>query len=225
MYPVFNSLDEERQHRKERLAAAFRIFAKNGDDEGVAGHISVRGTVDPTKLWLNPLAQHFSTIKVSDLILVDETGEIIEGDRPINRAAFEIHGAIHKHHPQVTAICHTHSKFARAFSAFGQELKMYNQDCCSFYKSHGVLILQNHGIVSVGETVDEASFWYMCFEKLCETQLQIEAATRTGFEPFTIDDQTATYTQESIGSHYKGWLNFQGYYDEILKLTNGDFLN
>lgn len=251
-YPVFNSLEEERQHRKERLAAAFRIFAKNGYDEGVAGHISVRDPVDPTKFWLNPLAQHFSTIKISDLILVDETGEIIEGDRPINRAAFEIHGAIHKHHPQVTAICHTHSKYAKAFSAFGQELKMYNQDCCRFYKSHGiyrefggvvfteeesmkicdalgknnkVLILQNHGIVSVGETVDEASFWYMCFEKLCETQLQIEAATHAGFEPFIIDDQAATYTQESIGSHYKGWLNFQGYYDEILKLTEGDFLN
>ncbi|SCW03431.1 LAFE_0G10264g1_1 [Lachancea fermentati] len=250
-YPTFGSVEEERQHRKERMAAAFRVFAKRGYDEGVAGHISVRDPEDPSRFWLNPLAQHFSTIKASDLILVDETGEILEGDRPVNRAAFQIHGAIHKHHSHVTAICHTHSKHARAFSAFGKELKMYNQDCCRFYKSHGVyrqfggvvfteeegvniskslgqqnkiLILQNHGIVSVGKSVDEAAFWFMTFEDLCETQLQIEQSRRAGFEPIEIGNKEAEYTHESIGSSFKGWLNFQGYYDEILKMTKGDFL-
>lgn len=250
-FPVFESLHEERNYKKARLAAAFRIFAKNGFDEGVAGHISVRDPLDETKFWLNPLAQHFSTIKSSDLILVDHSGEIIEGGKQINRAAFEIHGAIHKYHPHVNAICHAHSKFGRAFSAFGEEIKMYNQDACRFYNSHGVykdfggvvfneeeghkisavlgtsnkiLILQNHGILSVGDTVDEAAFWYMSFEKACETQLQIEASSHDGFQPKVISDEAAQYTVQNIGTAYKGWLNFQGYYDEILKLTKGDFL-
>ena len=71
---------EERLHRKQRLASAFRLFAKFGFSEGVAGHITVR---DPERLdhfWVNPFGMHFGHIRVSDLVLVDEKGEVVEGD-------------------------------------------------------------------------------------------------------------------------------------------------
>jgi hypothetical protein len=57
----------------------------------VAGHISVRDPILTDHFWLNPLSMHFSLICVSDLILVNEDGDVVEGDQPINAAAFAIH--------------------------------------------------------------------------------------------------------------------------------------
>jgi hypothetical protein len=54
-YPKFESLEEERLYRKQHLAAAYRIFAERGFDEGVAGHISVRDPILTDHFWLNPL--------------------------------------------------------------------------------------------------------------------------------------------------------------------------
>lgn len=83
-YPKFDSLEEERLYRKQHLAAAYRVFADRGFDEGVAGHISVRDPILTDHFWLNPLSKHFSQICVSDLILVDEEGQVVIGDEPIN---------------------------------------------------------------------------------------------------------------------------------------------
>src|SRR5436853_3580098 len=86
---------EERRHRKERLAASFRLFARFGFDEGVAGHITVRDPEHPECFWVNPFGLYFGQIRVSDLILVDEQGEVIQGNQPVNTAAFAIHSRIH----------------------------------------------------------------------------------------------------------------------------------
>ncbi|HEY1215569.1 MAG TPA: class II aldolase/adducin family protein, partial [Bryobacteraceae bacterium] len=69
--PVFATAAEERQHRKERLAAAFRLFARYGFDEGVAGHITARDPELIDHFWVNPFGMHFAHIRVSDLILVN----------------------------------------------------------------------------------------------------------------------------------------------------------
>src|SRR6266850_6789726 len=89
--PKFATAAEERLHRKRMLAAAFRLFSKMGFDEGVAGHITAR---DPERLdhfWVNPFGMHFSQIRVSDLILVNKDGQVVEGNRMVNAAAFAIH--------------------------------------------------------------------------------------------------------------------------------------
>ena len=74
--PTFTSLEDERLHRKQRLTAALRLFARYGFDEGIAGHITARDPEHPEHFWVNPLAMHFSLIKVSDLILVNQQGEV-----------------------------------------------------------------------------------------------------------------------------------------------------
>lgn len=129
---------------------------------------------------------HFSQIKVSDLILVDEEGLVVEGSEPVNTPAFSIHSAIHRARPDVHAACHAHSVHGKAFSAFGRPLEMITQDALRFYQSHAVYdnfrgvvvgreeadniaralgstnkaaILQNHGLLTVGASVDEAAFW------------------------------------------------------------------
>lgn len=174
-YPQFERAEDERLYRKQHLAAAYRIFAARGFDEGVAGHISVRDPVWTdhfcTSLFsanprnqlgnrqdyatnnnqgLNPLSTHFSQIRVSDLILVNEAGEVVQGDQPINAAAFAIHSAIHKARPDVHAACHAHSVYGKAFSAFGRELDMITQDSLRFYKNHGVY-KQFGGVVLEGD--------------------------------------------------------------------------
>ncbi|GAB7352103.1 hypothetical protein MBLNU459_g2603t1 [Dothideomycetes sp. NU459] len=250
-YPKFQTLEEERLYRKQHLAAAFRIFADRGFDEGVAGHISVRDPILTDHFWLNPLSAHFSQIKVSDLILVDEEGNVIEGDEPINAAAFAIHSKIHKMRPDVHAACHAHSVYGKAWSVFGRELDMMTQDALRFYKSHSVYndfkgvvlddregiaiaealgdgkacILQNHGLLTVGQSVDEAAFWFISLDKTCHAQLLADAASAgSGYRKIIIDDEEAEYTAKQVGGPEKGWLAFQGYYDEQIAKTGGSFL-
>ncbi|KAJ6008106.1 hypothetical protein N7540_012082 [Penicillium herquei] len=250
-YPQFETLIEERNYRKQHLAAAFRIFADRGFDEGVAGHISVRDPILTDHFWLNPLSMHFSQIKVSDLILVNEDGEVVEGDEPINGAAFAIHSEIHKARPNVNAACHAHSVHGKAFSAFGRELDMITQDALRFYKSHAVYeefggvvldreegmkiakalgdgkaaILQNHGLLTVGESVDEAAFWFISLDKTCHAQLLVDAAELgSGHKRKFITGDEAEFTAKQVGGPEKGWLAFQPYYDEIVAKTQGGFL-
>lgn len=250
-YPTFSSLEEERVYRKQHLAAAYRVFAMRGFDEGVAGHISVRDPILEDHFWLNPLSTHFSQIRVSDLILVNEEGQVVEGEQPINAAAFAIHSAVHRRRPDVHAACHAHSVYGKAWSAFGRELDMYTQDSLRFFRSHGVYkqfggvvlegdegdriadalgdgkaaILQNHGILTVGQSVDEAAFWFLSLDKTCQAQLLIDAAAAgSGHRPKTIPDEEAAESYKQVGTPEKGWLAFQGYYDEVLAKTGGDFL-
>lgn len=79
--PVFTDKYEERKYLKGRLAAAFRIFAKKGFDEGVAGHITLRDPVDPTTFWVNPFGVAFGHINASDLLQVDHEGKVIDGGK------------------------------------------------------------------------------------------------------------------------------------------------
>src|SRR2546426_6590925 len=82
MPPKFDTVEAERKHRKQRLAAAFRLFAHFGYDEGLAGHITARDPEQPGRFWVNPLRVHFSHITSADLVLVSPAGEVIEGGRP-----------------------------------------------------------------------------------------------------------------------------------------------
>src|SRR6201990_1588838 len=102
-FPTFESIDEERTHIKQRLAAGFRLFGRYGFDEGVAGHITAR---DPERLdcfWVNPFGLYFGRIRVSDLILVGHSGKRLTGGAEVNLAAFAFHSRIHAARPDVVA--------------------------------------------------------------------------------------------------------------------------
>src|SRR6187455_2321751 len=136
--PQFDSLKAERRHRKERLAASFRLFGKFGFDEGVAGHITVRDPEHLDRFWVNPFGMNFKHIRVSDLICVDHTGEVVEGDAMVNRAAFAIHSQVHAARPDVIAAAHSHSLYGKAWSSLGRLLDPLTQDACAFYDDHAV---------------------------------------------------------------------------------------
>src|ERR1017187_7124773 len=134
----FDSPDQERLHRKERLAAGFRLFSKFGFDEGVAGHITARDPEDPELFWVNPFAVHFGAISVSDLICVNAQGEVVEGNRPVNTAAFAIHSQVHAARPDVVAAAHSHSVYGKSWSSLGRLLDPLTQDSCAFYEDHAM---------------------------------------------------------------------------------------
>ncbi len=236
--PTFERIEDERLHRKQRLAAAFRLFARYGFDEGVAGHITVRDPEFSHCFWVNPFGMYFGHIRVSDLLLVNHKGEVVEGNKPVNAAAFAIHSQIHKARPDVVAAAHAHSLYGKSWSTLGRLLDPLTQDACYFYKDHALfddytgvvldseegkqlaatlgekkaIILRNHGLLTVGHSVDEAAWWFITMERSCQAQLMAEAAGK----PVLIDPDTASLTYSQIGFHYVGWFSFQPLYDMIV---------
>ncbi|MGK9233354.1 class II aldolase/adducin family protein [Inquilinus limosus] len=235
--PQQGSPDAERLHRKQRLAAAFRIFARRGFDQGLAGHITARDPELTDHFWVNPLGRHFGQIRVSDLQLVNERGEIVVGDQPINEAAFVIHAAIHKARPDVMAAAHTHSTYGKAWSTLGRLLDPITQDSCTFYGDHALygefhgvvleaeegrrivealghrkaVILQNHGFLTVGPSVEAAAWWYVAMDNAAHAQLLAEAAGR----PIVLDPETAKLTYDRVGGPTGGALSFKPLWDWI----------
>ena len=137
MPPTFETVEQERAHRKASLAAAFRMFSRAGLDEGVAGHITVRDPGEPDTFWVNPFGMHFSMIRSSDLIRVDEAGEVIEGDRAVNGAAVAIHCAVHAARPDILAAAHAHGPYGKTLSALDMTVEPLTQDACAFYQDIG----------------------------------------------------------------------------------------
>ena len=228
----------ERLNRKQRLAAAFRLWAKLGYDEGPAGHITARDPELLDHFWVNPFGRHFSMISVSDLLLVNHAGEVVEGNDIVNRAAFAIHSQIHAARPDVISAAHCHSMHGKAWSSLGRMLDPITQDACAFYDDHvlfddytGVVldteegkriahalggakaaILRNHGLLTVGETVDEAVWWFITMDRSCQPQLLAEAAGT----PVRIDEDDARLTLTQVGTHLAGWFSFQPMYEMIV---------
>ena len=229
--PVFANVKDERRHRKERLAAAFRLFSRFGYDEGVAGHITARDPEHPDYFWVNPFGVHFGQIRVSDLVLVDDKGEVLEGNYPVNTAAFAIHSRVHAARPDAVAAAHAHSMYGKSWATLGRLLDPITQDACAFYEDHtlfddytGVvyetiegdriaqtlgsakaIILRNHGLLTVGESVESAAWWFITMDRSCQAQLLAEAAGR----PIPISHEHAILARNQVGNELGGWFQFQ----------------
>jgi ribulose-5-phosphate 4-epimerase/fuculose-1-phosphate aldolase len=232
------STAEERLHRKQRLAAAFRIFGRLGFDEGVAGHITARDPAHTDRFWVNPFGMSFRQIRVRDLILVDHTGTVVEGSWPVNLAAFAIHSQVHAARPDVIAAAHSHSVHGKAFATLHRRMQPLTQDACIFFDDHGLYdgyggvaddidegkriaaavgehkaaVLANHGLITVGQSVDEAVFWFTTMERSCQAELLALAAGT----PVPIPDDVARQVHAQIGSPIAGWFSAQPLFDWIL---------
>jgi ribulose-5-phosphate 4-epimerase/fuculose-1-phosphate aldolase len=237
--PTFKTVSEERLHRKQRLASAFRLFAKFGFSEGVAGHITVRDPEMADHFWVNPFGMHFAHIRVSDLVMVNEKGEVVEGDRPVNESAFAIHSRVHMARPDVVAAAHAHSLYGKTWSSMGRLLDPLTQDACAFYEDHSLfadytgvvydmsegdriaqalgdrkaVIMQNHGNLTVGSTVDEAAWLFITMDRSCQSQLMAEAAGT----PVPIAHEAAIVARKQVGNPRVTWFQYQPLWDLIVR--------
>lgn len=240
-YPTFETVEEERQYRRERLAAACRIMYRLGYEYGFAGHLTVRDPENPSLFWTNPFAVSFALVKASDMMLVDHDGMVVEGDYAVNRAGFVLHSAIHEANPDVLASVHAHTIDGMAWAALGRPLDPITQTACGFYEQQAVVteeagavvversagtrvaeafgdakiaIHQNHGLFSVGrESLDEAVWWFIAANRACQIQLRAEA---TGSPLKLISREAALHSRDHLATPFMAWLHYQPMYDDIV---------
>lgn len=238
--PAFATPAEERRHRQQRLVAACRAFAQQGFDYGFAGHLTVRDPEHPELYWTNPMCVHFAQVRLSNLILVDHDGRVVQGEHAVNRAGFVLHAAVHEAHPDILAMCHAHTTYGTAFAALGRPLAPISQDAAAFFEDHAVIgdeagqvavevkaghrvahafrgvkaaIHQNHGLFTASRhSIEAAAFWFIALERCCQQQLLVEA---TGLAPRLVPPERARYSREHVGSEYIGWLHFQTIYGQL----------
>nr|ADY16691.1 TqaM [Penicillium aethiopicum] len=234
--PKFDSFAGHRKHILVHMAAVFRNWARVGFTEGISGHISVRDPEHAEYIWMNPIGKHFGLLSAGDMVCLDvKSGNIVGGNltRPVNTPGFFIHSEIHQARPDIHSICHAHTIAGRAWATFGQPLDMITQDVCDLYgvlavsKEYGGIVtaqqegqqiakalgskgkaavLLNHGLLSVGSTVDEASFLFTLLDRSCQIQLQVEAACagNPALKKHIIPTQLAQFNFAMAGQ--KDWL-------------------
>ena len=202
------------------LAAVFRWTARLNMNEGIANHFSVC-LPNSNNFYVNGSGLHFSSIKASDMVLVDQNKieEIKKKPELVDPTALNIHGTIHRKIPHARCILHVHSKYATALSALKDPtLKPIDQNTMRFYNRVAIfndfgglgfeeesnkmaaaignnrsMLLANHGILTVGETVAQAFDELYYFEKACETYL---TALSTNKELNIVESKVAEKTAQ-----------------------------
>ncbi|MDE2564277.1 MAG: class II aldolase/adducin family protein [Burkholderiales bacterium] len=238
--PRFDTPAAERLHRQQRLVAACRAFAQQGFDYGFAGHLTIRDPEHPELYWTNPMCVHFAQVKLSNLILADHRGRVVQGRHALNRAGFVLHAAVHEAHPDIVSMCHAHTVYGTAFAALGRPLAPISQDAAAFFEDHVVIqdeagqvaveeragmavcdwfkgvkaaIHQNHGLLTASRhSIEAAAFWFIALERCCRQQLLVEAS---GHAPALVSPERSRYSREHVGSEYIGWLHFQPIYEHL----------
>ena len=203
------------------LAAVFRWTAKLNMHEGIANHFSVCHPDSNGSFYVNGTGQHFSNIKASDLVLIEENNFEKMKNKPeiVDPTAINIHGAIHKKVPHAKCILHVHSKYATALSCLKDPtLPPIDQNTMRFYNrialyddfgglgfeeesekmansigNHSTLLLANHGILTAAPTIAQAFDDLFYFEKACETYL---TALSTGKELNIASKEVAEQTAQ-----------------------------
>ncbi|NEB81658.1 class II aldolase/adducin family protein [Streptomyces sp. SID14478] len=239
MPPVHTNPADERRHRKERLAGALRNFGRLGFEDGVSGHITVRDPEFEDCYWVNPFGMPFRHLTVKDLVLANGDGQVVEGRYHVNQAAFTVHAEVHRARPELVAVAHCHSTYGRAVAALGELIEPITQEACAFYEDHALLdeytgvsvdagegkriavalgsykalVLRNHGLLTVGDSVDAAAWWFIALERCCQVQLAARAAGR----PVLIDRRQAVATRERTGGDLVAWINYQSMWQDITR--------
>ena len=203
------------------LAAVFRWSAKLNMHEAIANHFSVCEPGSNDNFYVNGTGMHFSSIKASDLVLVDQDKINELKDKPdvIDPTALYIHGAIHKNVPHAKCILHVHSKYATVLASLEDPtLPPIDQNTMRFFNRVGIysdyggmgfedeskkmasklgnkniLLMANHGVLTTGQTVAEAFDDLYYFERACETYI---TALSTNKKLKIVSDEIAEKTAQ-----------------------------
>jgi ribulose-5-phosphate 4-epimerase/fuculose-1-phosphate aldolase len=209
--------DVLRQQRVE-LAAAFRAAAKYGLNEGIDNHFSLLAGERRDRFLLNPYGPHWSELSASSLLVLDLDGNVIDGEGLPDRTAFVIHRAVHLARPDARCVLHTHMPYATALgmteagfeSRASQNAMLFHHRVArldyrgladateegeriagSFARGTTALLLDNHGVLVIGNTVAEA--WERLYFLERASQLQVLAQS-TGSPLRLVSEEVAAYT-------------------------------
>jgi ribulose-5-phosphate 4-epimerase/fuculose-1-phosphate aldolase len=196
--PSSQDIREEEWQIRRDLAACYRLVALFGWDDLIATHLSAKIPGPEETFLINPIGHMFDEITASCLVKVNGAGEILQ-DTPhsINRAGFVIHSTVHEARPEAECVMHLHSRDGVAVSALEDGLLPLNQSAMvvaphvAYHEYEGVavndeerarlaadlgdkrlMILRNHGTLSVAESVAEAFFQIYMLEWACTVQVR-----------------------------------------------------
>jgi len=184
---------------RRELAAVYRLVAHFKMTDLIFNHISVRLPGPEHRFLLNPFGLLYEEITASNLVIVGLDGELItDGPWRVNPAGFVIHSAIHESRDDAHCVLHTHTKAGCAVAAQEQGLLPLNQMSLEFYNrvayhdyegiavnseekkrlvadlgDKPVMILRNHGLLTVGKTPGQAFLRMFYLERAC--QIQVDA--------------------------------------------------
>lgn len=185
---------------KEAMIASGRILYEEDQADLIFGHVTARLPDDPGHFLMKPHTIGLEEMTPDNIITCNIEGEKVAGAMPRHFEVF-IHSEILRVRPDVRAVVHTHAPNAVAFSALGRPIQAIGHEGSIFCNSlpvfsetsdlivdqargkavaralgeHDYLLLQNHGIVTCGRTIEEATVLALYLEKACKVQLLVEA--------------------------------------------------
>lgn len=213
------------------LAAAIRLAARFDWHESVGNHFSLAASPDGRWFLLNPKWRHFSTIRASDLLLLEaDDPAAMDGPDAPDASAWTIHGTLHRTRPDIRAVLHCHPPYATALAALrAPSLPPVDMNTARFFGDLAIdlecggiaddaaegariaatlgdrstLLMANHGLTCTGASVAEAFEQLYFFEKAARTVLLARAS---GAPLAVMSDDTARRTAE-------GWEAYAGMAD------------
>ena len=217
------------------LAACYRLFARYGWDDGIFTHNSARVPGNEDHFLLNPYGLMFHEITASNLVKVDMDGTIVDGgelgqDADVIKAGFTIHSAVHMSREDAKCVTHTHTIAGMAISAqkggllpltqksmrFYNRLAYHDYEGLAFYDEEkprllaglgdaNMLILRNHGTLTVGRTIAEAFFHMYNLERACRVQVLAQASGNTELLMVPEAVQAKLETEKPVSTWYAGY--------------------
>ena len=237
----------EQQVRTD-LAAAFRLAALNGWDDTIYTHLSASVPGEPGHYLINTFGHLFEEVTASSLVKVNQRGQVVDGSgRPVNPSGFAIHGAVHAARPEVECVIHLHTPWGVALSMLPEGLLPTSQYAMRLHGRLGRhayeglalgaeeqqrlaarlgtldgLILDNHGVLTVGRTVAEAFMLMHLLERAAQAQLRAQAGARAGIQVVADDLAQRTWREwVGTGQEWDGDLEWPALLRRLDRLSPG----
>jgi ribulose-5-phosphate 4-epimerase/fuculose-1-phosphate aldolase len=231
-YNAVRSIAEERAHRKQVVANGYRIFASQRWGQLGDGHVTARDPEHTDRFWVLDWAVPFHAATPDRLVLVGPDGTVTDEHlRPsgaVNTAAYNIHSPLYAARPDVMGAAHTHTQFGTPWSANVQPFRALSQESCAFVFDQGMfddeevevlsldggkriaaalgtnklVFLRNHGVVTVGQTVESAVGWFVMAERVAEVHVKAPNGK-------AISDEAAKIAAETLAPDAAGWRMYQ----------------
>jgi len=192
--------EAERRMRMD-LAACYRLADRFGFSDVIWNHITARLPGEVGQFLLARFGLRYDEVSASNLVKVDQEGNVLDGDGDINVTGYVIHSGIYTARQDVACVMHTHSPGGLAVSALECGLMPMVQDAMPFYErtayhdyeglsldidererlaanlaGHDAMILRNHGLLTVGRSIGEAFMLMYYLERACAVQMQVLAS-------------------------------------------------
>ena len=243
-----SNLESAEKKLRVELACAYRLVDYFGWCDLIYAHLTARAPGPDAHFLINPYGLNYDEVTASNLVKIDINGHVVEhSDHPINEAGFIIHSAIHMlENTNNHVVMHTHSRAGMAVAALKDGLLPISMGATMFYDdiayhdyegpslyldersrlqsslgNKRALILRNHGLMTVGETVPEAFVRLYRLESACRTQLDASAAGEVNL----LDRDTASKSGQDVNRFMEsaddyGQLEFDALMRKIDKLDD-----